>query len=531
MKKSSKLKQKVFRSIVYHTSEHPCYTRGDVAPLPALADYLGGPSPAALVPYEEARGDPCDAPLLPLPQPGLVARGRDMDNVKLLREYLLQSLPRYCYFSIDVATEVADFPGEKRWFQLLDFERKDVLVNTELQKRLPSLFTVSVQPLQRWCGPGQAPTGAPTDRSEVYIVEDPRRLDMLSLAGAHLSCSQGIHVWHNAGLSDVDGCVALSAPHIAKPDMMLNDKSLPVLSLVQELRNAGFCDKPGLVEHTRECRLFDSRRLSSKGDYLRCVLTMDRICSSGVHVFRSDITGAACKLLLHDPAKWRPGMSAKDCKAALRGEVSKTAPLEARACLALENDDDSDGIAGDVAEPLPSLLEVPHDASCDDEVDAAESELEHGVDVEPLTSSGPALLADGHVSGSAVADVASEGGADGGVLVADVMVGADCAAGVAISDADVDDASLAGDLGDAVLPGADSGEVGVFVAPLAIEGETCYEELRVGHYHRLRVYCPVHKECNKSRSVILLRRELGLRAAEAFLGCWLLACDKKKRGT
>ena len=272
--------------------------------------------------------------------------------------------------------------------------------------------------------------------------------------------------------------------------------------------------KAGLVKHVRGCTYFDNRSLSKKSDYLRCLLVLDRIFDAGVETFGSNLTQSAFKLLLSEPGKWRPGMTAKDCREAM----SKNGPnlvdilgdREVPAVVA-PRDDSGDSIVGD--EPDREDMDVD---AADDEDRIFEYEDDQVV--------GDTESAEPPPAAAVVEDVAPMGALpalDGDDDVADGAAPRDGDAMAPDMIPEVRDIVGDGIDGPAEDAGEDSDDEDEFVCPAHIMGFSVTEEWRLGAYRRLRVNCPAHKKCQKGRSVHLMREELGPRAAEAYLGCWL----------
>ena len=95
---------------------------------------------------------------------------------------------------------------------------------------------------------------------------------MISICGPSRDIRSQIFEW-TMGPSDVDGCVELHSGRIAKPVCKLSDKTVPVLSLVDELVFRGFVGVDKEIHHTRRILLeFDQRRLCSKRVYLQCLV-------------------------------------------------------------------------------------------------------------------------------------------------------------------------------------------------------------------------------------------------------------------
>lgn len=481
-----KLKGSVVHSCVYRLNNNP-YFEGGPEVIERAAEAAAGDGGDG----GDGDGHDGDAP----PPPAIHERHAASEDVKMLREYLLHALPRFCYFSVPcVGVEAADDEEEFKFFQLLDYKRRDVMVNVG-EEAASLLFGLSVQPLEQWMG-----VGVTASHREVFIVQDPCVVDIIEIMGQSLEQRKKVQIWTPDHLSEVQGCVSLINPVVARPTMTLRSSSLPTLALLDELESQGFVGREARVDHRPGGdKEFDTRAVSRKSWYLRCLLGLEHIWAAGWFSFPSGLTQAFYQLLLRDPSKCALGMTAAACNAILKEKDNdhEPLPLEDRVAKfappmpAPAADGDiagDDGLAGD---------DGPGGAA-DGDIAGHEQDQPEPDDTGDTNTSPPAP---DETSGSSSSSSSSSSGS---------------------SDSSSSDESA----GVGQLLGGGDGIAGdaanLYAAPNFIAGQPVVEELRVGAYHRLRVRCSAHERCGKSRNVNLLP-ELGPRAAEAYLACWLAA--------
>ena len=96
------------------------------------------------------------------------------------------------------------------------------------------------------------------------------------------------------------------------PPVPLNDPKCPVLCLVDHLRGLGWNMVFRAVDHTRDGpKVFDGRELSSRGPYLRCLMSFDRIFGlpgAGDAVLSSKCSQAFYELMILKPW-WAPSLA------------------------------------------------------------------------------------------------------------------------------------------------------------------------------------------------------------------------------
>ena len=485
-----RMKKNLFRAYIFRLNAHPHYDRyRNDQENPGAPDHgdFPGEEPTPVGDCEEHNEE------------GKSGNG-STEVLRLLREYLSQALDVYCYFTMTVAV---DDEIELRCFQLLAWGGRDIVVRSlgGASAVEENMLHVHVQPLELWpgnvCVNGMLPAAV-----EAFPVEDPYTMDFMALLPRHIDSRSDIRTW-TPGRSDVEGCIALTNPEIPRPRLLLNDPKLCVLSLVDELESRGWHKGPALVIHVPGGpRIFDGRCLASKKMYLRCVLSLDTIFQAGIDAVRSDRPQAWYALLLRSPKDCNEHLSARACKHLLQERPDISLLTDNRlACAPRVHSgagDEVGSIAGDDG-VLPVAAAVSeHELECDDTRAADVSE--HADDGAP-------------VAASVKESTDNEG---------------DFSSDSTTSSSSSDSSSVKGDCHiatDAHGHALDTvGEHAAFVVPANILGHAVRQEHRVGRYHRLRVSCdnPTHENCAKSRSIKLLTNELGPRAAEAYLGCWLL---------
>lgn len=306
----------------------------------------------------------------------------------------------------------------------------------------------------------------PGTEAEIFVVdEQPATVDILRLCGSSLSQRHQFLEWE-ARESDVQGCTNLRNPAPARPSMELSDPAVPILMLLDALRAAGFEARSGPVTHSLGGdAAFDNRRLPTKRNYLKCVLCSSDLFAAGVPTFQSTRSTTWYGYLLRYRRAPPAGLSAKALREQVEGEEEpeRPAPLLAPA-------------------PMPSAI-----------ADGAPAQGQHLVCDDP--------------------DIA------GDEVPADALV----AAGPL---APLPGPALEGDI-------AGDEPMAVAALPDMLEGVKLHEiagryDGQYSYFGRLSVHCnnPDHgRKCRKSRSKMLLVRELGPKAPLCFLGAWLQASN------
>ena len=198
---------------------------------------------------------------------------RQTVEAKLMRGYLAASFVRYSYISFEVENESGG-GAELSVFQVLELERNTQNVHTYLDACAgDQLYANTVQPLCVF-GRGGLVNGVVRPEIDVYIFEDPLKLDILSLIGCERQRRSKIMSW-TYGQSDVDGCFRRHTPNIVTPTMVLSDKATPILCLLDALQEKGFEPSERIVHHDKDSpKCFGGRKPTDKRSYLQCVLAL-----------------------------------------------------------------------------------------------------------------------------------------------------------------------------------------------------------------------------------------------------------------
>lgn len=394
------------------------------------------------------------------------------EGVILMRQFFAATLQRYEYLSVPIVSETGHLGLYV--FQILDLERRNLIVRPfigpEEEAELDGLYTISLQPLQRW-RQAQTDDAREIESMDTFVYLDPVKADIVTACGSKPELCKHIFVWRSS-LSDVEGCVHLDNKQcLADRPMDLMSRQVPVLTLLDKLRERGFAGVPRLVSHARGCLLFDSRRISGKRAYLQCVLHMEALGNKGVAEFRSIGPQSYFEALLRGKGAVQSGLPALEYKKLLAEEDGDQCAL-----ASLEMKQTKRQRRAQVAAPAQPPQPVADDDSGDH-----------------------SSIAGGDSGGEAVAGI---GGANSD---------AESVAGPA------DEVALALPPKDQMPPNApcDIGGMHVAFIPGRRTATHTYAD-------RLSLRCanPAHGRCAKSRSMALLQDRWGARSAEIFLGAW-----------
>lgn len=284
---------------------------------------------------------------------------------------------------------------------------------------------------------------------------------------------RGIRVWE-AALSDVEGCVELRnpVPLLARP-VDLGSPQAPVLSLLDALGERGFEGVDEVVLHRVGVAHFDRRNICGRRAYLQCVLHMGKLAEKGIDEFRSVGSSAYFAALLHGRSKVRPGLPAMEYRRQLAKERGEELTLAALGVGEQATRRRGRAKALPQPPPAPPAIALPEGGGCDDE------SVFGGSDPGAVALLRPASDAEADTSAASPVDAGDEG-ANATGAPAEIM-----------------------------------GQIVTFIPGRATATHS--------YADRLSVTCSnaAHRKCSKSRSMALLRGELGVRCAEAFLGAWL----------
>ena len=221
----------------------------------------------------------------------------------LLKEFIMGAFRPHSYGSVPKRQE-GDGPIHLAFYQVLDVGTKGIFVDFlgSDAKRSGNLMC-SLQPLEVWSlahRDGVAADAIP-DSIDVFPLEEPARLDLLGLTGLDLAITQKIHVWTSEP-SDVDGCIALKGPQLARPPCDPMDAKAPVLVVLVALRTKGWVGVRRLCRHVGdgdEVLEYDSRAVQSKLAYLQVVLSLPALVAQGCTNIPSNQPQSYYKCLLH----------------------------------------------------------------------------------------------------------------------------------------------------------------------------------------------------------------------------------------
>ena len=215
------------------------------------------------------------------------------DTIALLREFLLACLQPSMFVSLPIVE--GDGTIVRYICQILRLQPKVTTVklfSDDLCEK--GLLEVAVQPLQRWSpvvGDDPASIGSSI---EVYVLEEPTRLDILKHLEQSFQSRSKMLQWRSEP-SCMSGCLSLVDPvQLAPPAAWtLDHPKMPTLCLLDALRKAGFKPANQLVEHSSSAsKVFDGRKRVSRGNYFRCVVASEGLFAAGVPSFKSNQSNA-----------------------------------------------------------------------------------------------------------------------------------------------------------------------------------------------------------------------------------------------
>ena len=344
-------------------------------------------------------------------------------------------------------------------------------------------------------------TASETDL-HVLAVQEPEVLSMSAFTYGHgISLRDLIREWTSSS-SCFAGCVRLVDPVAVRATCPLDSKQVPVLALTDELALRECEGVARLVLHrpSEGHTIYDNRKVASKREYLKCVLSQADIWKKGVTEFPSNSTAAWYRLLLASPDPIEAGLSAKECRLRLRILAGKTTmPIESakrlkrsspdgpaapsrQACQDIDGGSDGGDNAGSLKHTGPEAsltVKPPRPKKTESATERSESTSSSESSSSTSTKKGPSSSLSGSESGQ----------------------------------------ESASDRGDWEVPHL----------PDSICGVAPDVRIAKGKYVSWRVRCPnsAHGRCELFRSV-RLDREFGKRGCEAYLAVWLQAafsCD------
>lgn len=412
--------------------------------------------------------------------------GRRSTEILLLRQFFAAMLKRYDYMSLPVVGETGLLSVYV--FQILDVERRNIIIRpfTDLAERaeLDGLYTITLQPLQIWRKSDEMDANE-LDTMSVFVFDEPAKADIISALGSNVERRRDIFVWQTR-VSDVDGCVELyNKERLTERHIDLSSPQAPVLSLIDALSAEGFHGVGEHVVHNAASRAYDNRKLSGRRAYLQCALYFNsRLAAKGVEEFRSVGPAAYFEALLRGKSFVRSGLPALEYKRLLAEERQGDAALE--------------DLEADPGAPRRPVLVA--------DADRPSGQPGHSPP-RPIVArpAAPDSESTGSIAGSAPAsddDIAGGGAAPPGGALGGQPVAA---------------------RGQRRLPDGFPADIqGMRVAFVAGRASASHT-----YADRVTVRCsnPAHQGCSKSRSLKLLESRFGVRAAELFLGAWLMKAE------
>ena len=113
-----------------------------------------------------------------------------------------------------------------------------------------------------------------------YFDSDVEHLNVFDLAPHKVIKNEMMR--YTEAPSDVYGCIDLTNPVRAHPQLSLLDRRCPTLTVMDALRSAGWRPVSGTIVHSTSEKRFDSRDLQSKKRYLQCLLQIEDILKVNV---------------------------------------------------------------------------------------------------------------------------------------------------------------------------------------------------------------------------------------------------------
>ena len=220
------------------------------------------------------------------------------DKCTMLRQWILACLEKYAYITVAVPADDGDGSGEVfKPMQILNLEPRGIYLQTwetwldgqSRQQMVHGAMTVDAQPFEVWEPSAACQTAATAARFDAFILEDPAKLDLLSLTGVEPAARRRIQKWKASDNSEVDGCLVFTSPELPAPVVDIASDNYPVLCLLDALHDKGWTGKPARVVHRRRgAKLYDCRRPPTKAIYYKCLLKLAELWKLGADEFPSD---------------------------------------------------------------------------------------------------------------------------------------------------------------------------------------------------------------------------------------------------
>ena len=382
----------------------------------------------------------------------------------LLRQWLATALEPFMWISIPIPDH------GWRFLQVLQLEKAGPTVKTFRERHLldaeHTLYEISVQMCERWRSHLFDDLGL---EAEVFACSDPEEVDLLTLAGggSNMALCESWRVWQPE-LSDVSGCTALRSPAPLRSRFPLDSPVVPILDQLFALASEGWSPRSAKIFHDHRAELvYDDRKLTcGMRSYFRCLLCSKEFFDARIS-FVSGQPSSYYDLLLKRKVQVPPNLGAakyKEMLAGLSHEDAVKVALRQR--------------PSDLARPPAAkrhCVPAPVVASPEGSVAADSSAGEEGeVEAPRDLALGPELVAE-----------------------------------------------------DERVHGEDEKvhEYAKYILGQKVEWRPGRCDEKWTYSDRMAVKCMnrAHSSCMRSRSVTMMVGQLGPRAAEAFLGAWLLA--------
>jgi hypothetical protein len=235
------------------------------------------------------------------------------DNATLLREWLVDSISIYSYFTFFCSSEFDD-TSSMRVFQLLSAPRAIITVHTFDTNDKAQRLQWNLLPLDVW---RRDFVGDTLSKIEAFEVGDSTELDLTAMLEGDLEARNTFKSWTPA-VSELDGCINLHTPVPLCPRSPVHAKTAPLLGLWDALDSAGHIAVNRLVTHTsRSGLVYDNTMLRNRA-YMKCVLLSSWLFEQGQSSFPSRQSVAYYTLVLKAPGKVPSGQSARDYAHALK---------------------------------------------------------------------------------------------------------------------------------------------------------------------------------------------------------------------
>ena len=179
---------------------------------------------------------------------------------------------------------------------------------------MSALYSVKLQPIEIFRASAVVANYAEVQTMDTFLLHDPCHANILGACGGKLESRKDIVVWQ-ARQSDLEGCTELhSRQPLSDRTIDLMSPSVLVLSLLDALRDGGFVGSENTVEHRAGVLVYDSRRITSRRNYLQCVVHSERLAQKGVESFSSLGPAAFFAALLHSKGQVSSGLPARRYK-------------------------------------------------------------------------------------------------------------------------------------------------------------------------------------------------------------------------